>query len=277
MNDSSISKNNITSLAIGGFDGLHVAHQKIISTLDKNGALLVINKGFSNLTPNTQKEHTKRPIFYYDLSDIKGLSAASFIQKLTDEFPKLALIVVGYDFRFGKNRSGDADTIRSFFKGKVITVDEVSVNNISVHSQTIREFLQAGDIEMANALLGRSYSIKGTLIKGQGLGSRELYATINLDVESFLIPKEGVYTTTITMNKRTYPSITFIGKRVSTDKQFAIETHLLSDFEQTDEIQIDFLAYQRENKKFDALSELKTQIAKDIHIAKEAHEKRHTL
>ena len=277
MNDSSISKNNITSLAIGGFDGLHIAHQKIINTLDENGALLVINKGFANLTPNTREECTKRPIFYYQLNEIKGLSAEDFIKKLMREFPKLSLIVVGYDFRFGKNRSGDAHTIAQYFKGRVITVEEVRLENISVHSQTIREYLQEGDITTANKLLGRPYSIKGDVIKGQGIGSRELVSTINIHTKDFLIPKEGVYTSRISMGEHSYQSVSFIGKRVSTDEQFAIETHILSPFTQTDDVKLSFLHYQRPNQKFDTLPALKAQIKKDIQDAKEIHAKRHTL
>lgn len=120
---------------------------------------------------------------------------------------------------------------------------------------------------MANTLLGYPYRLKGLVIKGQGLGNKEFVPTINLDVEEFLIPKEGIYITKTYLHTVAYPSVSFIGHRMSTDGKFAIETHLLSWENFTEipkNIEIEFYERLRENKKFENFASLKKQIFIDI-------------
>ena len=80
---------------------------------------------------------------------------------LLNAYPKLKKIVVGYDFRFGKNRKGTPDTIKKLFSGEVVVVDEITLGGISIHSREIANMLSKGDIEQANRLLGREYLIEG--------------------------------------------------------------------------------------------------------------------
>jgi riboflavin kinase/FMN adenylyltransferase len=266
LSGSTTSKNSITSLALGGFDGLHVAHQCLIESLDDNGALLVINKGYATLTPR-REAFTDLPVFYYDLMTIKELSPEAFIDKVCREFSALERIVVGYDFRFGKGRSGSIEFLQIYFKGEVRVIDEVLIDGISIHSQTIREYVSEGKIEQANSFLGRDYLIQGRQIRGQGLGSKELVPTINIDSRGYTLPKEGVYVTITNGHK----SITFIGKRASSDGEFAIETHLLESFDEVESHTIEFLEFVRENRKFDSFEALKKQIEEDIRYARERH------
>src|SRR5574344_2046027 len=150
-------------------------------------------------------------------------------------------------------------------------IPEIKLNNFPVHSRYIREFLLNGDIEKANSFLGKEYKIFGKHIVGQGLGKKEFVATINLNVNEFLLPQSGVYITKTIVNDIEYNSVSFLGHRGSTDGKFAVETHILNqeNIEIKDEnVQIKFIRRIRENRKFDNFLELKNQILKDIDIAK---------
>jgi len=261
------NKSEITSITIGGFDGMHKAHQELFNNLDVNGAILVIDAGYSTLTPKSiRQEYTHYPVFYYPLQEIKHLNAQEFIEHLAKDFPKLKRIVVGYDFCFGSNRKYSTDDLKSLFKHEVVIVDEVSIKNISVHSRIIRDFLKQGDIQTSNLLLGKEYKIKGVHIQGQGLGSKSFVPTINVKVGEYLLPKEGVYITKTIINAKEYQSVSFLGHRVTTDNSFAVETHILESYteQESQNIEISFVDKIRDNEKFNNFDDLKTQILLDI-------------
>ena len=266
-----VNKNTITSIAIGGFDGMHVAHQELFKNLDENGAIVSIESGFANLTPKVyRQEYSDYPIYYYVLDNIKHLEGDQFIKLLNEEFPNLKKIVVGYDFCFGKNRRYCIEKLKELFHGNVKIIDEIKIDDIAVHSRVIREYLKDGEIEIANKLLGKEYKIYGHQIKGQGLGTKSFVPTINLKVEQFLLPKEGVYITKTILNEIEYNSVTFLGHRVTTDGSYAVETHILDEniINDTYTIQIKFIKKIRDNLKFDSFDELKNQIDKDIETTK---------
>lgn len=258
---------NSTSIAIGGFDGMHIGHQELFRNLDENGTIVVIETGYANLTPEQHREKfTDKRIVYLKLEDIRHLDGKGFIELLKVNFPKLNKIVVGYDFHFGKDRRYSFDNLREMFDGEVIVVDEVKHNNDSVHSHKIRAKLQIGDVKGANEFLGHNYTIVGKQIRGQGIGAKELVATINIEAPEFLMPREGVYVTLtrIDNEEHFHPSVSFIGHRETTDGSFAIESHIL-DGEVLCEKNADirFVSFVRENKKFDSLEELKKAIKSD--------------
>jgi riboflavin kinase/FMN adenylyltransferase len=263
--------NKSTAIAIGGFDGMHIGHQKLFSELGEHGTIVVIETGYANLTPKKEREKfTKYPITYIDLESIRGLNGEEFINLLKDMFINLEKIVVGYDFHFGKDRKYSFKDLKFMFNGNVIVVDEVSLNNDSIHSHKIRQKLSIGDIKGANAFLGHNYTIHGKLEKGQGIGSKELVATINIDSNGFLTPKEGVYVslTCIDDEEHYHPSVSFVGHRISTDGSFAIESHILDgEVMCREKASISFISFIRDNEKFDHLQDLKEAIKKDIAIA----------
>jgi riboflavin kinase/FMN adenylyltransferase len=240
-------------IAIGGFDGVHLAHQKLISISDE---VLIIEKN-SSLTPYKDRcDYINKPCHFYLLDEIKNLTYLEFIYKIKKEFNPSA-VVVGYDFRFGKNREGDIEKLKKFFE--VIIVEEIKIENTGVHSKIIRKFIKQAQISKATKFLNHTYKIKGVQIDGQGIGKKKLLPTINLQLtNNYLIPKEGVY---LTLTNK-IPSITFIGIR-STDNNFAIETHLLDRFDKSKTYEIEFIDFLRENRKFDSLDKLKKVIITD--------------
>ena len=263
---------NVKAIAIGGFDGMHVGHQQLFEALGSEGGILVIETGYANLTPKTAREHySDLPIFYYELGDIRHLDAEGFVAKLLEEFPSLEKIVVGYDFHFGKDRCYNFDDLRKLFSGDVEVISEVKLDDDSVHSHKIRAKLQIGDIKGANRFLGYNYTVRGQKVQGQGLGKKELFATINIDAKGFLLPKEGVYVTTARIDdeEHYHPAVSFIGHRVTTDGTFAVETHILDgEVGDVEKLRLSFVDFIRPNQKFESLEALKEAIAEDIAIAK---------
>ncbi len=256
------------SIAIGGFDGMHIGHQALFSELDANGTIVVIETGYANLTPYRQREKfTDKRIVYLNLEAIRHLDAKGFIDLLKVNFPKLKKIVIGYDFHFGKDRRYSFEDLKELFDGEVVVVDEVRHHNDSVHSHKIRQKLQLGDIKGANEFLGHNYTIVGEVIAGQGIGSKELVPTINVKAPHYLIPKEGVYATLTRIDdeEHFHPSVSFIGHRVTTDGSFAIESHVLDgEVVCRENADIRFVSFIRENKKFDSLESLKKAIKSDM-------------
>jgi len=262
---------NTTAIAIGGFDGMHVGHQHLFSELGEAGCIVVIETGYANLTPKEERGNfSHHPIVYFDLDDIRNLDGEGFISLLKEKFPQLQKIVVGYDFHFGKHRKCSFNDLKEIFDGEVVVVEEVCHHGDSIHSHKIRQKLTIGDIKGANKFLAHNYTVKGNHITGQGIGKKELVATINIETEGYLIPKEGVYATLTRIDdeEHLHPSVSFVGHRVTTDGSFAIESHILDgEVCCENKAAISFISFIRNNEKFDSLDELKVAIQKDIAIA----------
>ena len=261
----------VESIAIGGFDGMHAAHQYLFQELGEYGAVVAIETGYADLTPGAHRqEHTHYPLFYYNLDDLKPLSGAEFVAKLKSDFPSLKKIVVGFDFHFGHKRSCTSLDLKELFDGEVMIVDEVKIEGEAVHSHKIRTLLEKGKLEQANLFLGYNYQLKGKVVKGQGVGKEKLVPTINMEVQGYRLPKEGVYATLTRLDDdQLYPSVSFIGQRSITDGSFAIETHILDkEVKESTRVELSFLHFIRKNDSFDSFEALKKQIEEDIDEAK---------
>ena len=226
------NRDNVRAVAIGNFDGMHLGHQKLFENLGEHGAIIVILAGGgTKLTPFASRQaFTNKKIFYCDLRAIKSLSGAKFIALLRQNFINLQKIVVGEDFRFGRDRAWDVEFLRREFRGQTRVVGEFCLSGSGVHSSRIKELLSRGRCEEAAELLGRDYEICGRIVRGQGRGAREFVATLNLDASGYFMPKSGVYATLVRAGSKEFASVSFLGHRLSTDGAFAIETHILGDF-----------------------------------------------
>lgn len=256
--------NDIKSIAIGSFDGIHIAHRVLIDRVD---AVVIIERNGGYLTPGYKRANfTSKMCCFYHFDTIKSLTPEEFVNKLQVDFPSLETIVVGYDFHFGKGKFGDAQLLATLFDKEVIIVEQVTYEDIPVHSRTIKEYLREGKVTMANKLLGRRYSIEGEVVQGQGLGKKELVPTINLKVVEYQLPLEGVYATRTLMDGEWLASVSFLGHRVTTDDSYAVETHILDKNigAVSGKIVLEFVGLIRKNIKFDTLEALKKQIQDDI-------------
>jgi len=257
-------KNSIKSVAIGSFDGIHKGHKVLINQAE---ALVVIEQNYGTITAGYRRSlYLEAFCFFYHFEKIKALSAKEFINRLEEDFPQLEKIVVGYDFAFGYNKEGNSQLLKELFKGEVMVVDEVKEGNISIHTSVIKEYLRSGDMLMVERLLGRNFKIDGEIVRGQGLGKKELVPTLNVKVYDYHLPKSGVYLSRTKVEGEWLPSVTFLGHRVTTDGFFAIESHVLErDIGiVTGFIEILFIEFIRENRKFNGLDELKREINNDL-------------
>lgn len=274
-NFSSISKNNsISSICIGKFDGVHLAHQAIFSKLSPRDCLvLLIYKGGERqaLTPNPQ-DFTSLPVYYLELEKIKDMGDKEFASFLLSHLPHLKEIVVGYDFLFGKDRAYSPRDLQDFFD--VVIVPEICLEGEAIHTQGIIHALKNGEIQRANAMLGRVYSVQGKIIGGQGLGRKKLVPTLNLICKDYVLPQSGVYATISEIGNVRYESVSFLGHRISTDGEFAIETHLIGKSLEIPPQKLTIYFYQklRDNQKFENLQDLKKQIKQDISETKKFFE-----
>jgi riboflavin kinase/FMN adenylyltransferase len=261
-------KNSIKSIAIGSFDGIHLGHRALISQVE---AVVIVERNGGYLTPGYKRSLClEQSCFFYHFEHIKHLRAKEFVEKLKVDFPELEKIVVGYDFGFGYKKEGDRTLLQELFEGEVVVVDEVKHDDISVHSRTIKQELLEGHIGRVNALLNRCYAIDAHVVSGQGLGKKELVPTLNLNVYDYDLPKNGVYATRTKVGEVWLDSVSFIGIRQTTDSAFAVETHIIDrDIGNVrGKVWVEFVAFIRENRKFEGLEALKQQINLDIIQAK---------
>lgn len=260
--------NNIKSIAIGSFDGIHLGHRALIDQVE---AVVIIERNGGYITPGYKRSFClEQSCFFYHFEHIRSLSAKEFVEKLYEDFPKLETIVVGYDFGFGYKKEGNTSLLKELFKGKVVIVDEVKEEEISVHSRTIKGYIAEGKIDLVQKLLGRPFVVSGKVVSGQGLGKKELVPTINLNVYDYDLPKNAVYATRTKIDNEWFPSVSFLGLRVTTDGAFAVETHVLDKeiavIKGT--VWLEFVRFIRENQKFESLELLKKQIFLDMIQAK---------
>ena len=214
LNFSSISQDSrVSALAIGKFDGMHLAHQEILRALGDSGAALVIkmphNLAGVLLPLHLRPQYTHTPMFFVDFAEICDLSGAEFLLFLREKLPNLATIVVGEDFAFGKNRAWKARDIPNLLPQpspnlapnsatqspllRVKIIPEIYKNALPVHSSEIKRLILGGEMEAAAGLLGRFYAVCGGVVKGQGLGQKSLFPTINITAGDYILPKDGVY------------------------------------------------------------------------------------
>ena len=296
-------------ITIGSFDGVHRGHQTIIKKMveeshKENKPSVVVTffphplKVLKNLdgpyylnSPEEKNQILKNLGVDSILTlrfnrDLSKLSAGSFIQMLHEEL-QFTCLLIGYDFRFGANRSGDFQSLTALGKELgycVKAIEPFQVTSQPVSSSSIRELIRAGKIRAANELLGYSYAVKGRIIHGDGRGKHIGLPTANLDVwEEKLLPPVGVYAAFAEIDGKRYKTALSIGKRPTFYKhplQQTIEAHIL-DFDADiygKEVRLIFIQHIRAEMKFDNAQTLMVQINQDIQFTREvlAHEPEET-
>jgi len=282
-------ENSSGVVCIGGFDGIHLAHQQLfkktmnISTKFDIVTFEVIPKIYFNedLKPLISNEGRERifstfnpqNLVYLNFENFNKISQEQFCNYLKNNL-KVKKIVVGKDFKFGKNRSGDITTLIHFFgEENIFLLDDFLINNEKVSSTKIRYYLSNGDIEKANNYLGREFSLIGTVIEGKKIGRSIGFPTANLSLDQdTFIPNFGVYTGKIYIDNNIFNTIVNIGLNPTVDDQatLKIEAHIF-DFSSdiyNSKVEISLSKFIRKEIKFKNIDELKDQISEDIKTAK---------
>ncbi|BCZ19761.1 Riboflavin biosynthesis protein [Helicobacter sp. NHP19-012] len=270
-----------TSLAIGKFDGVHLAHQKLLSLLDDKGAVLIVDWQRTKGVLTSLKEriallkaHAKR-VYFLPLEQVCTLLPGEFVALLLAKCPHLQKIVVGYDFHFGLNKMGDTQTLQNLLPPQICLeiMPAFKIKGMVLHARHIRTCLKRGEVALAAQFLTRPFSLEGAVISGQHLGSNQLYPTLNMAIPpNALLPAFGVYAVQVQLegSSQIYAGVSFLGERLSTDRHLALETHLINAHLPTPPkaLKVSFIQKIRDNVFFDNLPDLKVQISKDLQQAK---------
>lgn len=208
---------------------------------------------------------------------LSNLSPRDFIKQILVDPLSPSLIVVGYDWRFGRKREGDVELLEKLgqeYGFKTIIVDEVKDGNLKIGARRIRELLSEGQIKELNYLLNYPFSICGKVVHGDGRGKLIGVPTANIHTVRQALPRRGVYKTKVSLNGELYQSITNVGVRpsfIDSGNKITVETHLLdySGDLYGKRLRLEFHEWVREERKFLSVDELKTQIAKDIEQVRE--------
>lgn len=286
-------------VGLGVFDGCHIGHSELIATLVsecdklnlistaftfKNGSFKTSDKFLTDdiSKGNLLRKKGIQEVIYQDFTEeFSSYSPEKFLEKVIKTELKAGLIVVGFNFKFGKNRTGDVLFLQDWCNQnfiKLIVLPPVKYHEKTISSSSIKELLQKGNLKKANALLGRKYEIDGMVIPGQGLGKKIGFPTANFipDINTCL-PKNGVYSTRVICDGKSYEGITNIGLRPSvpeTNKAIIVETSILDEEKHLygKKIKVEFWNRIRDEKKFNSIEELQSAISKDIKTATLYHE-----
>lgn len=287
-------------VTIGTFDGVHLGHRKLIRRIldlssEISGESLILTF-FPHprmvLYPNEHQiellntaaekislleeagiQHLIIQPFDREFSE---LSAEEFVRKVLVNKLKVRKLVIGYDHRFGKQREGSFEDLIKLapkYDFQVEEIPEEDVNNIAVSSTRVRKALKEGDVETAAALLGRPYSLSGTVIHGNKIGRTIGFPTANLHIaEDYkLIPGNGVYIAKVEVQKESHFAMVNIGNRPTIEDrgELRVEVYIL-DFDRDiygSELTVHLLKKIRDDKKFASLDELTTGIKDDLLFA----------
>ena len=270
---------------IGAFDGVHLGHMELIKfakTVSSKYQILTFDpipkKYFNNehellstkqMKINILSKNNPESIIFLSFENIKELSPLDFCNILSEKLNTSA-IVVGRDFKFGKDRVGDVKFLIKYFgKSNVHVLNDYEVNNLKVSSTLIKSSISDGKIDLANKLLGYTFSLKGKVIHGNRMGHNIGFPTANMKIDKELVnPKFGVYEVIVTIKEKKYKGLMNIGKKPTVSEEFNLshEVHIL-DFNEDiyDSIlEVELQSFIREEIKFENINQLKAQIAIDI-------------
>jgi len=287
-----------TCATIGVFDGVHLGHRFLLENMQKNAfssglkSLVVTFKNhpqifFSNarhfklLTTEEEKIDLiseLNPDFTLLLDfdkEISAMKAADFLIFLKNNY-SLKKIIIGYNHSFGSDKIRDFERYKETGKNLDIEIEQCAPAPLScgegggerfISSSVIRNLLLDGNIESANAMFGRHYSLSGVVVEGKKNGRKIGFPTANLDISpQKLIPKVGVYSVYVLHKNRHFNGMMYIGNRPTIDgKNQSVEVNIF-DFNENiynQKIKVFLKKFIREDKKFDSLNELKKQLIKD--------------
>ncbi|MDU3337804.1 bifunctional riboflavin kinase/FAD synthetase [Paraclostridium bifermentans] len=284
-----------TVVTIGNFDGIHKGHIKLIKEAVKEAK----TKNYKSVV-FTFKNH---PMRYFRADSIKHIitneekvkifedlgvdivfmipfdeymtkiSATDFVKTILHEKLKCKMVIVGHDFTFARNKEGNASLLESLGKNynmKVKVIEPIKIKGRRVSSSYIRNLINDGNVSEIKNFLGRNYFLEGEVIHARKIGRTIGFPTANLKAEDkLIIPKNGIYAVKVYVKNKVYYGATNIGYNPTVNgKVLSIETNII-DFDEEiygEIIRVEFLDRIRDEKKFNSLDELKSQLRKDVNF-----------
>ena len=285
-------------LALGNFDGVHRGHQKILERLHRtateHGATSVVmtfdphpprvvrpDKAPSLLMTKAQKLEKIAAMGVQGAAIVRFTKELShwepehFVQAVLVDWLRVSEVWVGANFLFGRERAGNFTMLRALgmqsgFKAEKI--DPVRYKDFVVSSTRIRRLISEGRLDEAGALLGHQYSIDGTIVQGAQRGRTIGFPTANLQTDNELLPPNGVYATTMTIDGVIHASVTNVGVRPTVDQsgRVSVETHVfgLDRDLYGQQVRLGFVQRLRDERAFESVDALKAQIAADADKAR---------
>jgi riboflavin kinase/FMN adenylyltransferase len=294
-------------IAIGNFDGMHAGHREImrrvtawsrskgyipaVLTFDPHPArVLAPDRAPKLLMTIDQRLRTMESagieaVLLLPFSfDFAKLTPEEFVDRILSQTLQVRGVLVGEDFRFGYKQSGNVETLRMLglrFGFELDAVPGIERRGERISSSAVRKLIAEGSVSRACRMLGGPFALEGPVVKGQGIGSKQTVPTLNLAALNEVLPKTGVYVTrTLDLrpsaldSKRAWNSITNVGFRPTFDGEgLTVETFLLDALsgDPPSRIEVAFLAFLREERKFDSPDALKSQILRDVRVAGRLH------
>ena len=289
-------------LCIGNFDGVHLGHQHVIKKIINNSRLNKLKSAIMTFVPHP-KTYFKRTdnnfniitnddkknflnslgvenyIEYKFNKTLSNLDAIKFIEKILVNQLHVKKIIVGKDFRFGKDRKGDTVLLKKLskkyhYKLSIIGHVKNKKTNIKFSSSIIRQNINKGSFEKVSESLGRNWFMQGKIIKGDQKARLINFPTANMKPGNHILPKKGVYCVNIVFQSNLYRGIANFGERPTVKGvNLLLETHIF-EFNGDiygKELTVEFLTFIRPEKKFKDFKSLTNQIQKDVIKAKKYH------
>lgn len=285
---------NKSILTLGTFDGVHLGHLEILKKLVNQAKAeklesivltffphprMVLQKDSSIKLLNTIEEKAclleqigiQNLIVHEFNQEFSRLSAEEFVKGILVDKLNIQKIIIGHDHRFGRNRTATINDLIEYGKEYNFEVEQISaqeIDEIAISSTKIRKALEEGNVALANNYLGREYFITGTIVEGKKIGRTINFPTANIEIsEDYkLIPKIGAYIIAAEIDATTVYGMMNIGYNPTiANNLLSIEAHFFN-FEKNiyqNKIKIKFLNRIRDEKKFDSIEGLKTQLEID--------------
>lgn len=270
-----------TAVALGYFDGVHIAHQSLIQQMCSYAAANNLKKAVFTFTKSVPLGHKGKDILtksrklnvmrnmgidlYYspDFLDFSSLTPEEFVKNILIDSMGAKVVFCGENFFFGKNRRGNVQVLKQLcekYNIVFVQAETVCLDGEVVSSTAIRTALSEGNMEKANAMLGRPYGVDFQVVHGKKIGRTIGTPTINqLYPDTMCSPKPGVYITCTTIDGKKYPSATGLTNRPTVNgRGYTCETFILG-FEgdlYNQNVQVDFHSFLFEARKFDSLQQL---------------------
>jgi riboflavin kinase / FMN adenylyltransferase len=289
-------------VTIGNFDGVHAGHRKImrrvvalarekgctptVLTFDPHPARVLAPdrapKLLMTMDQRLRGMETEgiEAVFSIPFSiEFAKWTPEEFVERILAGALKARVVLVGEDFRFGYRQAGNLDTLRELgerFGFTLEAIPGIARRGERISSTIIRRLVVEGAVSRACRMLGAPFALEGAVVRGRGIGSKQTVPTLNLAPENEVLPKTGVYVTrTLDLRfRRVWNSITNVGYRPTFEGEgLTVETYLLEPLNDPhpERIEVSFLSFVRDERKFETPEALKKQILRDAGVAGRLH------